>query len=104
MLINGLDAISILAFSPNTLMSVSNHNIMVSYLHLSAVLAANFMKSTRFYYENEFNNAGAQCSPRHACPLPGARLIEVHEGTQGEPVLVRRGVENSGFCMQSHAA
>ena len=104
MLINGLDAISILAFSPNTLMSVSNHNIMVSYLHLSAVLAANFMKSTRFYYENEFNNAGAQCSPRHACPLPGALLMQVHEGTQATPVLVRRGVENSGFCMQSHAA
>ena len=104
MLINGLDAISILAFSPNTLMSVSNHNIMVSYLHLSAVLAANFMKSTRFYYENEFNNAGAQCSPRHACPLPGALLMHVHEGTQAAPVLVRRGVENSGFCMQSHAA
>ena len=104
MLINGLDAISILAFSPNTLMSVSNHNIMVSYLHLSAVLAANFMKSTRFYYENEFNNAGAQCSPRHACPLQGALLMQVHNGLQAAPVLARRGVKNSGFWMQSHAA
>ena len=89
MLINGLDAISILAFSPNTLMSVSNHNIMVSYLHLSAVLAANFMKSTRFYYENEFNNAGAQCSPRHACPLKRSLLMQVHEPAQAAPVLAR---------------
>ena len=46
----------------------------------------------------------AQCSPRHACPLPGALLMQVHEGAQAAPVLVRRGVENSGFCMQSHAA
>ncbi|CAD7561013.1 hypothetical protein CIP106467_1213 [Citrobacter europaeus] len=30
--------------------------------------------------------------------------MQVHEGTQAAPVLVRRGVENSGFCMQSHAA
>ncbi|HEJ0180624.1 TPA: hypothetical protein SLO90_001308 [Citrobacter koseri] len=47
---------------------------------------------------------GAQCSPRHACPLPGALLMQVHEGAQAAPVLVRRGVENSEFCMQSHAA
>lgn len=37
----------------------------------------------------------AQCSPRHACPLPGALLMQVHEGVQAAPVLVRRGVENS---------
>lgn len=46
----------------------------------------------------------AQCSPRHACPLRGAFLIQVHEGAQAAPVLVRQEVENSGFCMQSHAA
>jgi hypothetical protein len=47
---------------------------------------------------------GLQYSPRHACPLPGALLMQVHEGVQTAPVLVRRDVENSGFCMQSHAA
>lgn len=46
----------------------------------------------------------AQCSPRHACTLPGALLMQVHEVAQAAPVLVQRGVENSGFCMQSHAA
>lgn len=29
--------------------------------------------------------------------------MQVHEGLQAAPALVRRGVENSGFCMQSHA-
>ncbi len=30
--------------------------------------------------------------------------MQVHEGLQAAPVLVRRGVENSGVCMQNHAA
>ncbi|EPL0121553.1 hypothetical protein OQO70_004747, partial [Citrobacter freundii] len=50
------------------------------------------------------SKGSAQCSPRHACPLPGALLMQMHEVAQAAPVLVRRGVENSGFCMQSHAA
>jgi len=54
--------------------------------------------------KNNNFNAGAQCSPRHACPLRGALLMQAHEGAQAAPVLVLRGVENSGFCMQSHAA
>lgn len=103
MLINGLDAISILAFSPNTLMSVSNHNIIISYLRLSAVLTANFMKSTRFYYENEFNNTGAQCSPRHACPLNGALLMHLHEWTQAAAGLARERVLRGLKRMQNHA-
>ena len=31
-------------------------------------------------------------------------LMQVREGVQATPVLARQGVENSGFCMQSHAA
>jgi hypothetical protein len=31
---------------------------------------------------------GAQCSPRHACPLNGALLMQVHRA-QGAPVLAR---------------
>ena len=53
---------------------------------------------------NKLFNAGAQCSPRHACPLPGAILMQVHKGLQAAPALVQRGMGNSGFCMQSHAA
>lgn len=30
----------------------------------------------------------AQCSPRHACSLQGALLMQVHEGLQAAPVLV----------------
>lgn len=38
---------------------------------------------------------GAQCSPRHACPLRGALLMQVHEVAQAAPVLVRQGVGHS---------
>ncbi|MEB6622455.1 hypothetical protein, partial [Enterobacter roggenkampii] len=31
----------------------------------------------------------AQCSPRHACPLNGALLMQVHDRAQGAPVLAR---------------
>lgn len=30
--------------------------------------------------------------------------MQMHGRAHAVPVLVRRGVENSGFCMQSHAA
>ncbi|EJC0927029.1 hypothetical protein MX207_005226 [Salmonella enterica] len=56
------------------------------------------------HYEKFGITHSAQCSPRHACPLRGALLMQVHEVAQAAPVLVWRGVENSGFCMQSHAA
>ncbi|MEG6168862.1 hypothetical protein [Enterobacter hormaechei] len=49
------------------------------------------MKSTRFYYENEFNNAGAQCSPRHACPLKGPLSMQVQEQPQTAPELTLAG-------------
>ena len=47
--------------------------------------------------------AGAQCSPRHACPLKRSLLMQVHEPTQAAPVLVLRGIKNTGICMQNHA-
>jgi hypothetical protein len=30
--------------------------------------------------------------------------MQVREGVQASSVLARKGMENSGFCMQSHAA
>lgn len=29
--------------------------------------------------------------------------MQVHEPTQGAPVLVLRGIKNTGICMQNHA-
>ncbi|MGR7716117.1 hypothetical protein ACU6YH_03410 [Klebsiella aerogenes] len=34
---------------------------------------------------------GAQCYPRHACPLKGAHLMQVHDRHQGAPVLALAG-------------
>lgn len=34
----------------------------------------------------------AQCSPRPACPLKGAHLMQVHDLPQGAPVLALAGV------------
>ena len=45
----------------------------------------------------------AQCSPRHACPLKGALLMQVHDRPQGAPVLALAGVPVSVKRMQNHA-
>lgn len=46
---------------------------------------------------------GAQCSPRHACPLKGALLMQVHDRPQGAPVLALAGYSVSLKRMQNHA-
>ncbi|MCF0013086.1 hypothetical protein LZ660_20630, partial [Enterobacter hormaechei] len=45
----------------------------------------------------------AQCSPRPACPLKGALLMQVHEQPQGAPVLALAGVSVTLKRMQNHA-
>ncbi len=40
---------------------------------------------------NNASDVGAQCSPRHACPLKGALLMQVHDLPQGAPVLALAG-------------
>lgn len=45
----------------------------------------------------------AQCSPRHACPLKGSLLMQVHERPQGAPVLALSGDPVSAKSMQNHA-
>lgn len=52
---------------------------------------------------NRLFNAGAQCSPRHACPLKGALLMQVHDCSQGAPVLALAGNSVSVKRMQNHA-
>lgn len=46
----------------------------------------------------------AQCSPRPACPLKGALLMQVHDLPQGAPVLALTGVPVSAKRMQNHAS
>lgn len=46
---------------------------------------------------------GAQCSPRPACPLKGALLMQVHERPQGAPVLAVAGESVLVKRMQNHA-
>lgn len=45
----------------------------------------------------------AQCSPRPACPLKGALLMQVHDQPQGAPVLALAGNSVSIKRMQNHA-
>ena len=45
----------------------------------------------------------AQCSPRPACPLKGALLMQVQDQLQGAPVLVLAGDPVSLKRMQNHA-
>lgn len=45
----------------------------------------------------------AQCSPRHACPLNGALLMQVHDRAQGAPVLARERDSVMQKLMQNHA-
>ncbi|WP_250388408.1 hypothetical protein [Escherichia coli] len=45
----------------------------------------------------------AQCSPRHACPLLGALLMQVHEVAQAAPRLALVGSTGAGKRMQNHA-
>lgn len=45
----------------------------------------------------------AQCSPRPACPLKGALLMQVHDRPQGAPVLALAGDPVSAKRMQNHA-
>ncbi|EOZ5661440.1 hypothetical protein P3S38_05420 [Enterobacter hormaechei] len=52
---------------------------------------------------NNASDVGAQCSPRHACPLKGALLMQVHERPQGRPVLALAGDSVSVKRMQNHA-
>ncbi|WP_236918240.1 hypothetical protein [Enterobacter hormaechei] len=49
------------------------------------------------------NKVCAQCSPRPACPLKGALLMQVHERPQGPPVLALAGDSVSVKRMQNHA-
>ncbi|MES3328812.1 hypothetical protein [Enterobacter hormaechei] len=51
----------------------------------------------------KWNTPRAQCSPRHACPLKGALLIQVQDQLQGAPVLVLAGDPVSLKRMQNHA-
>lgn len=45
----------------------------------------------------------AQCSPRPACPLKGALLMQVHDRPQGSPALALVGDSVSVKRMQNHA-
>ncbi|EPG4633803.1 hypothetical protein L9F79_005331, partial [Klebsiella pneumoniae] len=45
----------------------------------------------------------AQCSPRPACPLKGALLMQVHDQPQGAPVLALAGNSVTLKRMQNHA-
>ncbi|WP_366213404.1 hypothetical protein [Klebsiella pneumoniae] len=45
----------------------------------------------------------AQCSPRHACPLKGLLLMQVHDQPQGAPVLALAGNSVTLKRMQNHA-
>jgi len=46
----------------------------------------------------------AQCSPRHARPLKGSLLMQVHDRPQGAPVLALVGDAVSVKRMQNHAS
>jgi len=52
---------------------------------------------------NNASDVGAQCSPRPACPLKGALLMQVHDRPQGAPVLALAGDSVSVKRMQNHA-
>jgi len=52
---------------------------------------------------NKRITSGAQCSPRHACPLKGALLMQMQDQLQGAPVLVLAGDPVSLKRMQNHA-
>ena len=52
---------------------------------------------------NNTSDVGAQCSPRPACPLKGALLMQVHERPQGPPVLALARDPVSVKRMQNHA-
>lgn len=45
----------------------------------------------------------AQCSPRPACPLKGALLMQMHDRPQGAPVLALARNSVSLKRMQNHA-
>jgi hypothetical protein len=45
----------------------------------------------------------AQCSPRHACPLKRALLMQMQRWAQAVSVLALAGSAGAGKCMQNHA-
>ncbi|MCS5955871.1 hypothetical protein [Klebsiella pneumoniae] len=51
----------------------------------------------------DLHSFSAQCSPRPACPLKGAHLMQVHDLPRGAPVLALAGVPVSVKRMQNHA-
>lgn len=52
---------------------------------------------------NRLFNAGAQCSPRLACPLRGSVFMQVHRGAQAAPGQGGEGSGGTGKRMQNHA-
>ncbi|MEQ3351467.1 hypothetical protein AAA169_19875 [Escherichia coli] len=45
----------------------------------------------------------AQCFPRHACPLYGAVLMQLHEHSGSAPALAAHGQNGQPLRMQKHA-
>lgn len=52
---------------------------------------------------NNASDVGAQCSPRHACPLKGPLLMQVQRRPQAAPGLALVGSTGAGKHMQNHA-
>jgi len=40
---------------------------------------------------NAVTRSGAQCFPRHACPLNGSLLMQMHQEPRGAPALALDG-------------
>lgn len=47
--------------------------------------------------------AGAQCFPRHACPLYGAVLMQLHNHSGSAPAVATHGQNGQPRRMQNHA-
>lgn len=52
---------------------------------------------------NADTTSGAQCFPRHACPLDGAVLMQVHERFESASALATHGLNGQPLRVQSHA-
>ncbi|MNZ65965.1 hypothetical protein D3C78_841700 [compost metagenome] len=52
---------------------------------------------------NAITTAGAQCFPRHACPLYGSVLMQLHQEFSTAPVLAQSGKLRPLKVMQIHA-
>lgn len=64
--------------------------------HLIQLLGAGTLQ----YFKDD---GRAQCSPRHACPLKGPVLMQVHLRAQAAPLLARGGGKRVHKRMQNHA-